>query len=145
MNKAQKEAWLGLSGCLVNVITFGYIYVKCFVLKELPEPINILPLLVVIFVLLGAPVVLFLKKQSPGEVEKDERDRSIEKRAVLAAFVSVFVLLFAATMIPRFITGLDGSVPVWGLAFINVGILVIAMAVYFVSVLVQYKGGKINE
>ncbi len=143
MNKTQKDAWLGLSGCLVNVITFGYIYVKCFVLKELPEPKDILPVLVVIFVLLGAPVVLFLKKQSPGEVEKDERDRSIEKRAVVAAFVSVFVLLFAATIIPRFVAGIDGAIPVWGLALITFGILVIAMAVYFVSVLVQYKGGTL--
>ena len=95
---------------------------------------------------LGIPIIFLRKKQSPREVDKDERDSLIEKRAVIAAFVSVWILLFVATIIPRFIVGLDGSIPVWSLAFINIGILLIVLFVYSIAVLVQYGwGGKGGE
>ena len=143
MNKTQKGAWINLASGLVAIASFGYIFVQFFVLKKPPRLIGIWPLLSAYCVLLGMLIVFMRKKQSQHEVDKDERDTLIEKRAVIAAFVSVWVLLFAATLIPRFIVGLDGSIPVWSLAFINVGILLIVLFVYSVAVLIQYgRGGK---
>lgn len=144
MNKTQKGAWFGLSGCLICMASFGYIYLHFFVLKKGAGLIGIWPLLVAYCFLIGMPVVFLRKKQSPNEVDKDERDSLIEKRAVIAAFVSVWILLFAATIIPRLIVGIDGAISVWSLAFINVGILFAVMLVYSVAVLVQY-GREIKE
>ncbi|MBW8016305.1 MAG: hypothetical protein FVQ82_08975 [Planctomycetes bacterium] len=144
MNKTQKGAWLNLSGCLICMASFGYIYLHFFVLKKGPGITGIWPLLAAYCVFLVLPIVFLHKKQSPHEVAKDERDSLIEKRAVIAAFVSVWILLFAATIIPRFIVGVDGSIAVWCLAFINVGILFIVMLVYSIAILVQYgKGSKL--
>ena len=138
MNKTQKGAWVSIAMALICIATFGYIYVQLFILRKLPGLTDIWPLAIIYCVLLIMPVILMRKKQSPQEVEKDERDRMIEKRAVIAAFVAVWILLFAASLIPRFIVGLDGAIPVWSLAFINVGILVIVLLVYSIAVLVQY-------
>ena len=146
MNKTQKGAWFSLAAGLTCIASFGYIFVQFFVLRKQPGLTGVWPLLVAYGVLLGVPIIFLRKKQSPREVDKDERDGLIEKRAVIAAFVSIWILLFAATIIPRFIVGLDGSIPVWSLAFINVGILLIVLFVYSIAVLVQYgKGGKSNE
>ena len=42
--------------------------------------------------------------------------------------------------------GFLATIPVWLLAFTNVGILFIALSVYSVAVLVQYgRGGEKNE
>jgi uncharacterized Tic20 family protein len=142
MNKTQKSAWFSLAAALTCIASFGYIFVQFFVRKKLGLT-GVWPLLAAYGVLLGVPIIFLRKKQSPREVDKDERDSLIEKRAVIAAFVSIWILLFAATIIPRFIVGLDGSIPVWSLAFINVGILLIVLFVYSVAVLVQYgRGGK---
>ena len=79
------------------------------------------------------------RKQSSKEADSDERDKSIEKKAVLVSFISVWVLLAAETIIPRFIVGLDGSIPVWMLAIMNVAILYVAMAIFYAAVLIQYS------
>ena len=143
MNRTQKGAWFNLAAVLMCMASFGYVFVQFFILKKPPGLTSLWPLLATYCVLLVVPIVFLRKKQSPTEVDKDERDSLIEKRAVIAAFVSVWVLLFAATMIPRFFVGIDGAIPVWSLAFINVAILFIAMAVYSIAVLVQYGlGGK---
>ena len=138
MNKTQKGAWFSLAGGLVCIASFGYIFVQFFVLRKQPGLIGLWPMLAAYFVFLFMPIFFLRKKQSPHEVNKDERDSLIEKRAVIAAFVSVWILLFAATIIPRFIVGLNGSIPVWSLAFINVGILLIVLFVYSTAVLIQY-------
>ncbi|MHC4619338.1 MAG: hypothetical protein ACYTEQ_16455 [Planctomycetota bacterium] len=83
------------------------------------------------------------RKQSPTEVDTDERDRLIKYRAVVACFVSVWVLLATASAIPSFVIGAKGSIPVWLLVFINVGVLLISMLVYCAAILVQYgRPGK---
>ena len=145
MNKTQKGAWFSLAGALMCIASFGYIFVQFFILKKLPGLTGIWPLLAAYCMLLGIPIIFLRKKQSPTEVDKDERDNLIEKRAVIAAFVSVWILLFAATIIPRFIVGLDGSIPIWSLAFINVGILFIVLLVYSIAVLIQYGKGEKNH
>ena len=119
MNKTQKGAWFSLAGGLLCIASFGYIFVQFFVLRKRPGFIGLWPMLAAYFVFLVIPIFLLRKKQSPHEVDKDERDSLIEKRAVLVAFISVWLLLFAVSIIPRFIVGLDGSIPVWSLAFIN--------------------------
>ncbi len=81
-----------------------------------------------------------------SEVESDERDDLIKKRAVIASFVTVWILLAGVTVVPRFVVGIKGLIPVWLLAFINLGVFLGAVLVYLVAVLVQYGwGGKDGE
>ncbi len=145
MNKTQKGAWIKLAAGLMLMGTYIGLYIRLFVIKKLPTPFGAFWVVLGFFLLLGLTLYAIQKKQSPREVDKDERDSLIEKRAVIAAFVSVWILLFAATIIPRFIVGIDGAIPVWSLAFINVGILIIVLFVYSIAVLVQYGRGAKEE
>lgn len=143
MNKQQKIAWFNLVGTLL-CFAFGiYIGVEIFILRRLPEGFGRFWPLAVFCVLTVTSIVLVRRKQSPAEVDSDERDNLIKYRAVIASFVSVWILLAAVTTIPRFVVGIKGSIPVWLLAFINLGVLLGALLVYSVAVLVQYGwGGK---
>jgi uncharacterized membrane-anchored protein len=139
MNKTQKGAWFGLSGVLLVIILCTYLGVDIFIKQRLPNK-NLVWVVAIFCVLVGgAGLIWTRRKQSPKEADSDERDKSIEKKAVLVSFISVWLLLAAETLIPRFIVGLDGSIPVWMLAIINVAIFYVAMAVYFTTVLIQYS------
>ncbi len=95
---------------------------------------------------MGMAAVWLRIKQSPAEVNSDERDELIKKRAVLVSFASVWILLIAATIIPWFAVGQDGSIPVCLLPIINFGVFLIVMLVHSIAVLVQYGwGGKDGE
>ena len=144
MNKAQRGAWFALVGCLFNIAIAVYLVVKIYVLKSLPRLFwEGLSIITAICVLLVLSIVLYSKKQSQAEVESDERDKLIQKRAVLVSFVSVWILLGVLSIILGFIPGVDGSIPVWLLAIINVCIFLIVMTIYHIAVLVQYgRGGK---
>jgi len=98
----------------------------------------------VILFFMGISAVLLRIKQSRAEVDFDERDNSIKKNAVLVSFVSLWVLLFAASIIPGFVAGDAGSIPVCLLPIINFGVFLIVMLVYSVAILVQY-GWEIKE
>jgi len=86
----------------------------------------------------GIAIYFIRRKQSRAEVDSDEHDELIKKRAVLVAFVSVWILLLALSVIPRFIVGPDGSIPVWLLPIINVGVFYVVFLIYSIAVLVQY-------
>lgn len=138
MNRYQKGAWITLAGLLISIVTVSYFSIQLFIFKKPYEFVVFWAWLIIYGAWLCIVIIYARKKQDPTEIDKDERDSLIEKRAMIAAFISVWILLFAATIIPRFIVGLDGAIPVWSLAFINVGILIIVLLVYSVAVLVQY-------
>jgi len=143
MNKTQKSAWFGLVAGLLCFAVLGHVFVEIFIWKRLPEGFFGL---LAYCLLLGGAFIFFRRKQSASEVESDERDNLIKHRAVIASFVSVWILLAGVTVIPRFVVGIKGSIPVWLLAFINSGVLLGALLVYSVAVLVQYgRGGKDGE
>lgn len=145
MNKTQKEAlcnlilWSVL--LLFSIILFGEIV---FLGKIFPR-FHLFYCLLIISLVVGY-IIFIRKKQSAVEVGSDERDNLIKLRAVLVSFVSVWILLAVATIIPRFIVGITGSITVWVLSIINFVIFLLAMVVYHAAVLVQYgRGGKDGE
>ncbi len=143
MNKTQKIAWFNLVGTLLCFALGIYIVVEVFILRRLPEGFGRFWGLPAFWLITGVAIIFIRKKQSPAEVDCDERDNFIKKRAVLASFVSVWILLFASSIIPRFIVGQDGSIPVCLLPIINFGIFLIAMLVCSVAILAQYgRTGK---
>ncbi|MHC4122960.1 MAG: hypothetical protein ACYSSI_05245 [Planctomycetota bacterium] len=137
MNRTQKGAWanliifsaLGLFGIILFIaITF---------IKTFPIRFNQFYCLLIIVLMVG--MFLFLrKKQSDREVDSDERDNLIKLRAVQASFVSVWILLAAAILIPRFFLGITGTISLWVLSIIAFAIFLVSMIIYNAAILIQY-------
>lgn len=147
MNKTQKGAIFSLAAFLFAAVVIAYLFISVFMLKTWPTGFLAKYWSLIAYIAVAVASVTFLrKKQSPGEPDSDERDELIKKRAVLVSFVSIWPLLIAATVIPWFILGDAGSIPVCFLPIINLGVFLIVMLVYSVAVLVQYgwrgKDGK---
>jgi hypothetical protein len=145
MNKTQKGAWLNVVTFLFVLVLVVYLIIQIGIRHKLPE---------LYFVLIWAPAIILImivglfficRKQSPTEPDFDERDRLIEHRAVLAAFVSVWVTLAAESIIPKFIVGSNGSLPVWLLPIMNGCLFIIVWLVYSIAVLIQYGRGTRGE
>lgn len=144
MNRTQKAALGNLVVMLLSVAMLAFVFFRLFILKKTPEGFagRFLPpiLLILLIVLLLAWI---LRRQSPKEVDADERDKLITNRAAMAVFVSAWIVFPVVSVIPRFIFGDEGCIPAWSLPLINVGALLIVMAIYSTAVLVQYGwGGK---
>ena len=146
MNRTQKGAWFMFGGTLL-LIAFGiYIFAMMFAAGDRLKGIG--------WIRFGSlPLTLFLiggvwfmrRKQSPNELDSDERDNDIKKNAVLASFVSVWVLLFLLNFIPVYIVGETGSIAVSIFPIINTTIVFIAMLVYSIAILIQYGRGTKGE
>lgn len=138
MNKTQKVAWFNLAMALLGVAISVWVIVEIVILRRLPEGFPVVWPLIAFCLVMVIAIISLRKKQSPAEVDADERDNLIKKRAVLTSFVSVWILLYASSVIPWFVVGREGSIPVFLLPFINVGILLVVMLVNSVAILVQY-------
>lgn len=146
MNKMQKSAIFCLVTFLFCVVVMAYPFISIFILKSWPESFfSRFWSMIAYFVFIAASIIFLRRKQSPNEPDFDERDDLIKKRATMVSFVSVWILLAAACIIPRFILGETGSIPVYVLTFINLGIFMIAMLVYNVAILVQYGWGDKDD
>jgi O-antigen/teichoic acid export membrane protein len=139
MNKTQKSAIFCLVTFLFCVAVMAYPFISIFMLKNWPESFfSRFWSAIAYFVFMAASIIFLRKKQSPTEVDSDERDDLIKKRAVLTAFVSVWILLFASSILLRFIVGPDGSIPVWTLPIVNLGVFFFVILFHSVAILTQY-------
>jgi len=134
-----------LSAFLVNAAFLGYLFIRIFVLRGLPRVSDMVPLLLVVAGMAAWWVALSRRKQSPAEPEADERDKAITKNAVLAGFISILLLLAATVLILALMLGEAGSVPVYVLTFILLGVCLAAGLVYAVAILLQYRLGGRDE
>lgn len=139
MNKTQKGAWSTLMGGMLGISVYVGLYMRMFVIKKMPTTVGAVWVLAGFFLLTGLTLYMTQRKQSPAEVESDERDKIIQKNAVLVAFICVWLLLFIFSFASGLIKGVDGSIPVWQIALVNVGILNVILMIYSIAVLVQYK------
>ena len=139
MNRTQRRALFTLS-ISITLIAFGLIvFNSMFAPGDSTAGVSLVKvwIWVILAVSAGGAVFVHLKRRTP-EVDNDERDRYIKKNAILVSFISLWILLFAASLIPGFVTGDMGSIPVDLLPIINMGVFLIAMLVYSVAVLFQY-------
>jgi len=145
MNKTQKSAWCGLVVTLTFLLLCLFLFIELTILKKMFFFMNLLGA-TLFFGLVVAWVIFICKKQSPTEVETDERDKLIQTRAIVASFISVGILIALTCLILRFIVGISGTIAVWELTLINFLIFEVALLVYSVAILVQYgRGGKDGE
>ena len=133
MNRTQKGA-LFISGIALLLLALGVvIFVQTVTSVKL---LRIWLLVISLFIIIS--VVWLHIKQSRAEVDFDERDRTIKKNAMMVSFISLWILLLAASIIPNLVVGDEGAIPVCFLPVINFGVFLIVMVVYSVAILIQY-------
>ena len=143
MNRTQKGAWFTLVVAMLLIVFGAIIYAGMFAPGNRTAgigPVKVWSGFILVFLAGGIAFVHW--KRKPSNVDFDERDNSVRKNAVLVAFVSLWILLFAASIIPSFVAGDAGSMPVCLLPIINIGVFLIVMLIYSVAVLVQYNWRK---
>jgi len=139
MNKTQKGAWFTLGVAILLIVFGAIIYGGMFAPGSRTAGTGLVKVwiwLILVFLAGGAALVHW--KRRPSEVDFDERDSNVKKNAVLVAFVALWILLFAASIIPSFVAGDAGSIPVCLLPIINISVFLIVMLVYSFAILLQY-------
>lgn len=145
MNRTQKGAWFNLVGGVFTLVVLSWVGFMLFGLKKFPDKTFMFVTLAFFFFLTVISLFYISKKQSPKEPEADERDNLIQRNAVIAAFVSIWILLFIVNLSLQLVFGAGGLIPVWSLAIISLAMLYIVLIVYCVAVLVQYGWGAWDE
>jgi len=140
MNKTQRSALFTLSISIV-LIAFGVIiFATTYTPGDRTTGVKLVKfwMWLILAVTVGGSVFVHFKRRA-SEVDNDERDIYIRKNAVLVSFASFCALLFAAGVIPSFVAGDQGSIPVCLLPIINFGVFLFVMLVYSVAILAQYN------
>ena len=139
MNKTQRRALFTLSISIMLIAFGAIIFTSMFMPGDRTAGVKLVKvwMWVILAISAGGAVFVHLKRRTP-EVDSDERDRYIKKNAILVSFISLWILLFVSSLIPGFVAGDMGSIPVDLLPIINMGVFLVAMLVYSVAVLFQY-------
>jgi hypothetical protein len=146
MNKLQEEAWITLLLCIPVFLICGGLAVGLAYVEAVP----FIRLLVefAFFAIFGgfiwlSPFISGKIRKGKKKVSFDERDQSIHKRAVMTAYVVLWLYFVAACVIPWWLAGPHGSVSANILPFILIGGLVSFTLVRSVTTLILYGwGGK---
>ena len=140
MNRWQKIAWFNLAVITVTLILTGIVIGILTIVAGMPKALYGLGFLG-FFGFMGLSPLIFRNKGE--QVEFDERDRLINMRAVLGAYSLFWLIFTAACMVPWFIIGPSGSIPVNVLPMMLMAIAMILTLVHSVLILVQYgRKGK---
>lgn len=135
MNAAQKFAWANLA--IIGVVIILSVMVSALFGSGRGVP------LIGLLGLLGISSSVFQKKRRKGGVFFDERDQLICQRSLDVAYSVFWPVFAAACMIPFFIIGPSGSIPVVVLPMMLGGIGITLTLVQSVAILIQY--GRRNK
>jgi len=148
MNKSQEESWIWLFLGLPCFLIPGGVAV--FIAYD--KGISFRPVLMfTVIVILGGlfwlfPFICGKLRKAKKKVSFDERDQLIHKKAVMAAYVVLWLYFVAACVIAWCIVGPHGSISVNVMPLTLLGGLVIFTLVQNLASLIQYdRGGKENE
>lgn len=143
MNRTQKSAWFGLAMSIL-LLMFFVSHVFFVTPASRSRLINLLwPSPGVGFVVL---LIFLLRKKGQDKVNIDERDNSISRKALIAAFCSTAGLFAGVCMIGPFIAGPTTLMPVLLLPALLYSLFVVFILAYSVTILIQYGwGGKDGE
>ena len=143
MNKTQKGAWVVL--VLTAVLLIFSVTIPLAWFSEVLA-LRTLPLLffALIWIVMGLSFIFLRKKQSRSEVDFDERDVAIKRKAFFAAYITLWILILIACIISIAILGEEGSIKVVFLPIIIFGLFLFCTLAYSVTILVQYGRGGID-
>jgi uncharacterized membrane-anchored protein len=143
MNRTQKEAWAVMiisTSLLLFILSMALVIALFLAKSEKVFPLNILPLtfLGLSFVAMGSSLIFLRRKQSPAEVDYDERDVAIKRKAALVSHITLWILIFLGCTIPFAITDQRGTFPVSALPIALFIISITDLLVYSLTILIQY-------
>ena len=156
MNETQKCAWFGLIGSILMLgfgISMTIVMLSsggqlCTMMRIWRLPMLLFVTAFIVFAFRAVIQKAKAKKQGTAKVDYDERDKLIEKRAMLAFLYFLLIALAGASVIPQLIVGRTGAIPAWLLPIINFGVVLVASIGFAVAILIQYgwrgrdRGGK---
>jgi uncharacterized membrane protein YbhN (UPF0104 family) len=147
MNKTQKGTWCTIAATIFVFTIVFYLIFQIGIRRMAPSRIGVYIILCGAVLFPGIFIYFLRKKQSPKEPDSDERDKQINQKAWIAAFISTWALFLAASVVTQFLVGLDGSIPVFILPIVTVGLSYPVLFIYAIAVLIQYsrtdKGEKL--
>ena len=137
MSLQEKQAWYQLAAVAFALIAYLLYYLF----------IGIMPVLFAfsVFALVGIASGIGDKKRREKKVLKDERDRTISKSARLAGYRFFWIYFIAACMIPWWVKGEQGSVPVIVLPWIFFGGAILLHMTRSLVVIALYRRGSNGE
>ena len=141
MNKTQRSALFGLVIFAASALAGAFFVIEVFFLKTAHGQIHVWSIIFLLTIFVLGLFFLF-KKQSKNEVESDERDKQIQARAVIAAFVAVLIAIAAVILGCTMVIGIQGKISVWVMTLLNMATILIAFTAYFVATLIQYMMGR---
>ena len=144
MNKSQKGAMAVLIITVVLLlfsITIPIAWLSdTFILRISP-----LFFFVLTFLVMGLSVIFLRKKQSPSEVDYDERDILIKQKAIFASYITLWILVFAASITLVMIAdhGIPANTDAQKIVMFSPPIVffliyIIVKMVYALTILIQY-------
>jgi len=146
MNKTQKGAWFTLTAAMLLLVFEAIVFASMIAPRGRTSGTGLVKVWIwFILVFLAGGTAFVHWKRKPSDVDFDERDTSIKKNAVLVSFVSLWILLFAVSIVPTAVLGQERAMPVCLLLHVNFGVFMIAVVAYSVAILVQYGWGAKGE
>ena len=144
MNRSQKWAWLivvlTLSWLALNIVVSLALYPIC------DEPVMFtVASFVVIYNFIIMPSLTILFRETKGKVKFDERDKLIQKNALLTGALAAGLFFGLACLIPLFILNPNTRISIWWLAFISGGAGLTYFFTMAISILVQYGWKEKNN
>jgi len=137
MNRQQKIAWFSLIVILIALILSVTAVGLLYFVVGLPMHRALGGSGLMGFCgFIGLSPLIFRKEK--GKVGFDERDLVIQKRALLAAYITFWVLFVVAAMIPFFVLGPKGVISVKILPAMVIGGLIIVTLVQSIVILEEY-------
>ena len=146
MNKSQKGALFVL---VMAIILFAFMATIPFAWFNEAPVVRMVPLFffVLVWTVMGLSIIFFRRRQSPCEVDYDERDIAIKQKAIFASYITIWTLVLMGSIAPAILyekgvlTSLTMLVNILPVAVFLVFIIV--AFVYSLMVLIQYgRDGK---
>ena len=100
---------------------------------------------VVIYNFIVMPSLTILFRETKGKVKFDERDKLIQKNALLTGAITSMLFFGLACLIPLFILSPNTRISIWWLAFISGGAGLTYFFTMAISILVQYGWKEKNN
>ena len=152
MNKSQKETMVVLILSMILLlfsITLAIAWFSYEPILEIPP----LFFFMLTFLVMGLSVILLRRKQSPSEVDYDERDVAIKQKAIFASYITLWILVFtlSTAWVVNAEHGIFAKPDVQKMVMFSPPIVVFLMylivkIVYSLTILTQYgRGGKHGE
>ncbi len=138
MNRMQKTAWVGLAGFLISDILFALYFIIMFIPR--PHPVRGILGFGLTLIFLGGLAILLWKFRNPqslAEPDCDERDLTINRKAITVGFVTLCILLLVSSI--GILAGFGEQMPTCVFPLIQLSIYMTAMTVYFLSAVLLYR------